>query len=80
MQLSGLTQLTELKLNSVTVDYAAEVSIQPMPSVRAVHLVDFELSGVADPDVGVQFCRIISTMFPNVHTLEVSFKQTRKVC
>lgn len=69
VQLSGLTQLTNLFLHNVNVDLTDEVPAKQFPSVRWLDLSDISI--LAEEPVDLTFCLIFSDMFPNIHRLGI---------
>ena len=73
VQLSKLTHLTELRLDRVAMDLDKfeQVRLVPHHTLRVLCLSYFFLES-AEP-LGATFCRIFSTLFPNLEELPVEF-------
>ena len=72
-QLARLTHLTELELINFAVDFTLEAPIQPFPTVQSLCFGNILLRG--EGPVELNFCHILSEMFPNLKKLNVDFNE-----
>ena len=69
-----MTHLTELRIDHAAMDLDDELEealLVSLPTVRVLSLPYFPLQGTRP--IGAKFCRIFSTLFPNLEELSVNF-------